>query len=192
MRLALLTLVSVLFASCTTVVSLDYRARPGQQPVGPPAVIVGKFIDQRGMEPRMLGTVGVPGVSRLANVPMENVVLSLPVEQAVENAFGHALQSRAILAPRGANRYTLSGDIIDLHCETFSNPYATGRLRINLISKATGRVVYTQEAGAERQSVFFVHGTGDPVPVMREIASRVLQDCVDQVLDSPAFRAALK
>jgi hypothetical protein len=189
MRLALLSLAALCLASCTTVVTLDYRERGGVSDDAPAAIAVDSFLDQRGLKPHYLGTVGVIGVEKLAPVPMEHVVLSTPIAQAVEQTFEQALANRGHLTARNA-QYRISGEVIDLHCELIRSPYASAHLRIR-VSDASGRTVYQTDSKAKRQSVFFLRGTRDPVPAMREVTSRALQDAVDQVLDSAPFRAAV-
>jgi hypothetical protein len=189
--LTLASLTTIVLSSCSTVITLDYVPDRARGVMGEPVCGVAQFRDQRGMAPTMLGSVGIPGVSKIAEVPLTNVYLSVPVDEAVHNAFTHALDHRKMLSSGTRPKFQLAGEVLDLHCELFKNPYAVAQLRVNLIETATGRILHTQVSKAERQSVFYIQGTTDPMPIMREITSRALQDAVDQALDKPELREAM-
>lgn len=172
--------------SCTpSTVSLDYLPNAAGNQRGPAIFSVGAFRDERGVPSNYLGGIGLPGV-----VNLENIYLKIPVEESVRNAFLHALDARRMLA-HSSSKFSISGTVIDLQCEMLKNPYASVTLQVN-VSDSRGRVIHSKEYSAERQSVFYVHGSGDPVPVLRNLTSRALQDAVDHAIDDPAMRAAMR
>lgn len=174
-----------LLPGCTpSTVSLDYLPNAAGNQRGPAVFSVGAFRDERGVPSNFLGGIGLPGV-----VNLENVYLKIPVEETVRNAFLHALDARRMLAS-SSSKYSISGIVLDLHCEMLKNPYASAQIRVN-VTDSRGVVIHSKEYTAERQSVFYVHGSGDPVPVLRNLTSRALQDAVDQAIDDPAMRAAM-
>jgi hypothetical protein len=189
MRIPLLSIASValLLSACTpSTVSLDYLPNVATNLRGQPIFAVGDFVDQRGMASNHIGGIGLPGI-----VNLENIYLKGGVDQSVRNAMLHALDARKMLAS-GQPRYAFTGDILDLHCELLKNPYAIVRLNVKMTDTHTGQVVHAKQYTAERQSTFFVHGSGDPVPILRNLTSRALQDAVDQAIDDPAMRRHIR
>lgn len=181
-----LTASALLLAACTpSTVSLDYLPNKATSVRGPSTFTVGDFIDQRGMAPNHIGGIGLPHI-----VNLENVYLKVPVDQSVKNAMLHALSTRKMLAS-GSPRFVLTGEVLDLHCELLKNPYAIARISVKLADAHSGRVLHQKEYTAERQSSFYVHG-GDPVPILRNLTSRALQDVVDHAIDDPAMRHAMR
>ena len=181
--LALCTLAAL--PSCTpSTVSLDYMPSVARNQRGPAVFSVGSFRDERGVASNFLGGIGLPGI-----VNLENIYLKVPVEESVRNAFLHAMDARHMLA-RSSSKYSISGVISDLHCEMLKNPYASVTMQVS-VTDVRGRVIHSKEYTAERQSVFYVHASGDPVPVLRNLTSRALQDAVDHAIDDPEMRAAM-
>lgn len=189
MRLPLLTLAcaSLFLAACTpSTVSLDYQPNFAANVRGPSVFHAGEFVDQRGVAPTYIGGIGIRNV-----VNLENIYLKVPASDAVRNAVLHALDARHMLS-KGAPHYVLSGEIIDLHCELLKVPYAYAQLRVKMTDTHTGRIVFAKEFVGERQSAFFVPGSGDPVPILRQLTSRALQDAVDKAIDDPAMRRVMR
>lgn len=178
---------SLFLSACTpSTVSLDYLPNLASNVRGPGVFSVGEFADLRGMAPNHIGGIGLPGL-----VNLENVYLKVNVDQAVKNAMLHALAARQMLSSNRP-KYLLSGEVLDLHCEMLKNPYASVRLKVNLTDTSTGRVVHSREYTGERQSVFYVHGSGDPVPILRNLTSRALQDAVDKAIDDASMRRVMR
>jgi len=182
--LALMSL-AVLPGCTPSTVSLDYLPNVAGNQRGPAIFSVGAFRDERGVASNFLGGIGLPGV-----VNLENIYLKVPAEEAVRNAFLHALDARRMLTSSSA-KYLISGVVLDLHCEMLKNPYAQVTLRVE-VADYRGHIIHSKEYTAERQSVFYVHGSGDPVPVLRNLTSRALQDAVDHAIDDPEMRAAMR
>ena len=176
-------------ANCaaTSQVSLDYQPRPGQMRKGAAEFTVGRFANMRKEGPYYLGTVRAP-----IGAPIENVGTRTPVEQIVANAFSHALDSRGMLTDPGREKYIITGEVLDLYCQQIVHPYGYARLRINVVRKGNGQLIYSRVYVGERQSTAYRPGSGSPVPLLRELTSRALQDAVDQALDDPEMRARLR
>ncbi len=177
---------ALLLASCSsTAVSLDYQPSLGQKIPGPRKLSIGRFSDMRGEGSFYLGTVRTP-----LGTPLEIINTRIPVEDVARNAFAHGMSSRGMLAGAGAP-YILSGEIIDLQCTQVVRPAAYARVRVNVIRAATQQIVFSRVYRGERESGAYLPGSGSPVPIMRELSSRALQDVVDRALDDSAMRARL-
>lgn len=172
-------------ASCTnsSVVSLDYVPQPGMMVRGTPDFTVGEFKDRRGMPAQTLGHVRLP-----VGPSVDTVQTRLPISDIVRNAFGYALESRGMMAPDGKARFLLTGDIQDLRSQLLVHPYGYARIRVNVQDTASGRVLFSKIYEGERQSGAYRPGSGSPVPVLRELTSRALQEAVDRALDDAAMR----
>jgi hypothetical protein len=189
----LLRLAAIFFAvlglsGCFTAqVSLDYLPRPGMHVMGRPEVGVGQFYDNRGVSSYYLGT------SRNAiGTPTEYVMLRVPADEAVRNAFLHALEARTMLADGAGQKYYLSGEIEVLRSSIIKKPFAEVVLRVHLLAAGSERIVFRRTYSSQRAAPGFAFGYQDTVQVMRELASRALQDAVDKALDDPALRRAMR
>jgi hypothetical protein len=96
-----------------------------------------------------------------------------------------------MLAPDKGARFIIKGDIQDLRSQLLVHPYGYARIRVNVLDVATKAVVFTKVYDGERQSSAYRPGSGSPVPVLRELTSRALQDAVDRALDDPKMRESL-
>lgn len=177
---------ALLLANCsTTAVSLDYQPSLGDKVPGPRKVSAGNFVDRRGEGSFYLGTVRTP-----IGTPLESINTRIPVDQVVRNAFAHGLGARSMLAGAGAP-YILTGEVLELHCDQVVRPAAYAKVRVSLIRSGTKQVVFSRIYNSERENNVYLPGSGSPVPMLRELASRVLQDVVDRALDDSALRARL-
>ncbi len=170
-------------SACTnsSVVSLDYV--PGQMVRGTPDFSVGKFKDKRGVQPQTLGHVRLP-----VGPAVDTVQTRLPVSDIVRNAFGYGLDARGMVAPDGKSRFIIQGDIQDLRSQLLVHPYGYARIRVNVLDAATKSVIFTKVYEGERQSGAYRPGSGSPIPTLRELTSRALQEAVDRALDDPVMR----
>jgi hypothetical protein len=176
----------LVLANCkSTEVSLDYQPGLSQSAPGPRKLSAGRFSDMRREGSYYLGTVRTPIGS-----PMERVNTRIPIEQVVRNAFAHGMSSRSMLSGRGAP-YVLTGEILDLHCDQVIRPAAYAKIRVNVVRVSSGQVVFSRIYSGERENSAYLPGSGSPVPMLRELASRALQDVVDRALDDSALRARL-
>lgn len=177
--------VTALLSSCvSSQVSLDYQPRPGSILRGNSEFGVGQFTNLRREGSFYLGTVRMP-----LGAPVENVTTRTPVEQIVPNAFAHALEARGMLNGNDRAKYIVTGEILDLYCQQIVHPYGYARLRVNIIRAGSGQVVFSRVYTGERQSTAYRPGSGSPVPLLRELTSRALQDAVDAALDDREMRA---
>ena len=178
---------ATLLSSCvSSQVSLDYQPRPGQMMRGTPDFGVGQFVNLRREGPFFLGTVRMP-----IGTPVENVTTRTPVEQIVPNAFAHALEARGMLNGNDRAKYIITGEVLDLYCQQIVHPYGYARIRINIIRAGSGQIVFSRIYTGERQSTAYRPGSGSPVPLLRELTSRALQDAVDAALDDREMRARI-
>ena len=174
--------------SCsTTAVSLDYQPGLSQSVAGPKLVAVGRFSDMRGKDPNTLGSVKTP-----IGTPLETVTTNVTIEEVVRNSFAYGLKSRHMLVPQTTAPYVLTGQVLELSAEQVVRPAAYAKVRVDLVRAVSGQVLYSREFKAEREGGAYMPGTGSPVPTLRELASRVLQEVVDRTLDDVNFRAVLR
>ncbi len=172
--------------SNTSVVSLDYIPQSGQLTRGAPDFAVGQFKDRRDMPPQTLGYVRLP-----LGPTVDTVQTNLPVNEIVRNAFAHGLEARGMLSGGPRGRFMLKGDILDLRAQLLVHPYGYARVRVNVVDTSTDTVIFSRVYEGERQSTAYRPGTGSPVPVLRELTSRALQEAVDRALDDPSMRQRL-
>jgi hypothetical protein len=178
---------TALLGSCvSSQVSLDYQPRQGQMMRGAPEFAVGQFMNMRREGAFFLGTVRMP-----LGAPVENIMTRTPVEGIVGNAFAHAIDARGMLADQSRAKYIITGEVLDLYCQQIVHPYGYARLRINVLKAGSGQVVFSRIYTGERQSTAYRPGTGSPVPLLRELTSRALQDAVDAALDDREMRARI-
>lgn len=172
-------------SSCanSSVISLDYVPQPGRMLRGAPDFAVGEFKDKRGEQAQTLGHVRLP-----IGPTVDTVQTRLPVSDVVRNAFAYALEARGMLATEVKGRFILAGEIQDLRSQLLVHPYGYARIRVNVIEAVSGRVLYTHVYEGERQSTAYRPGSGSPVPVLRELTSRALQEAVDRALDDTRMR----
>ncbi len=175
-------------ASCgnSSVISLDYIPQPGLMVRGDPDFAVGQFKDKRGQKPQTLGHVRLP-----IGPKVDTIQTRLPVSDVVRNAFAYALEARGMLATEVKGRYILTGEIQDLRSQLLVHPYGYARIRVNVVEAVSGRVLYSRVYEGERQSNAYRPGSGSPVPLLRDLTSRALQDAVDRALDDTTMRQRL-
>lgn len=169
--------------SNSSVVSLDYVPKPGQAVRGTPDFNIGQFKDKRGMHPQTLGHVRLP-----IGPKVDTLQTRLPVKDIVGNAFGYGLEARGMLAAPDKGRFILQGEVQDLRSQLLVHPYGYARIRVNVLEASTRRVLFTKIYEGERQSNAYRPGSGSPVPILRELTSRALQDAVDRALDDASMR----
>lgn len=182
-----LTSCAPLLTSCvSSAVSLDYQPRPGQILRGNPEFAVGMFTNMRREGPYYLGTVRMP-----IGAPVENVTTRTPAEAIVANAFAHALDARGMLNANTNAKYIITGEVLDLYCQQIVHPYGYARLRVNVLKAGSGQILFSRVYIGERQSTAYRPGSGSPVPLLRDLTSRALQDAVDAALDDREMRARI-
>lgn len=170
--------------SSTTEVSLDYNPSPGQMRQGAAQFTASRFRDLRGDDPLYLGTVRTH-----IGTSLEHIMTRIPVAQVVTNAFAHGLNARGMLTPRASASFIVTGEVQEFYCKLLVHPYAFARIRVYLLDAATRRVLFSQDFVGERQAPAYIPGSGPPVPLLQDLASRALQDAVDKALDDAGLRA---
>ena len=179
---------ALLLSACTmSQVSLDYQPGLAQVVKGRPVFSVGRFVNARGVESYYLGVVRTP-----VGTPLEYIRTRMPVEEVVRNAFTHACSTRDMLTTRPKSAYIITGEVLELSCQQLVHPYAYARLRMNVVKASTGEIIFTRTYAGERQAPAYRPGSGSPVPLLRDLASRALQDAVDRALDDPEFRGRIR
>lgn len=187
LRLSLTIGGALFLASCgSTPISLDYQPALSRPVPGTTKVATGRFANMRRENSSYLGVVRSP-----IGTPIETLTSNVPVEDVVRNAFAHGLSVRGMFAATGSSPYVISGEILDLHCDQVIKPAAYVSIRVNLVQQSTGQVLFSKVYETEREGTAFVPGTGSPVPRLRELTSRALQDAVDKALDDRALRNRL-
>lgn len=181
-------LAAVLASACTSSqISLDYQPRLAQVVPGPPVMTVGQFANRRTDGSYHLGTVRTPLGS-----PLEYVQTRIPMEDIVRNAFAHACNARGMLTSPNRARYIITGEIMDLYCQQIVHPYGYARIRVNILKPRSGQIIFSRIYAGERQSPAYRPGSGSPVPLLRDLTSRALQDAVDRALDDPEMRGRIR
>jgi hypothetical protein len=177
----------ILAACSSTPVSLDYQPGLSQGPVGPRRVAAGRFADLRNDHPYYLGTVKTP-----IGTPIENIMANVPVAELVRNAFAHGLSARKMLVSHTTAPYMITGEILELRCDQVVRPAAYVKIRVNVVRSGGGQVLFSRVYSGEREMGAYMPGSGSPIPVLRELMSRALQDVIDRALDDSALRSRLK
>lgn len=187
LRLSAAILVASVLASCgSTAVSLDYQPTLGQNVPGPRILAAGRFADLRNEPQFTLGEVRTP-----IGTPLEEIKSNIPVDEVVRNAFSHGLRSRGMLTAPGAGPFLVTGEILELYCDQVVRPAAYVRIRVNIVRTGTGQIVFSRLYAGEREGKVYLPGSGSPIPMLRELCSRALQDVVDRALDDRAMRDRL-
>jgi hypothetical protein len=186
-RAGLAAMCGLLAACGSSQVTLDYQPIPGRMVRGAPNMVVGLFTNSRQEGPYLLGTVRTP-----LGTPMEHVMTRTPVESVVANCFSHALNHRGMLTAQRRARFIITGDVQELYCQMIVHPYGYARLRVNVLDAASGQIVFSRIYAGERQSTAYRPGSGSPVPLLRDLTSRALQDAVDRACDDPELRARVR
>lgn len=184
---ALLSACALVSCSTTSQVSLDYSASSGHVKPGPPEFSTRFFNDQRGLGAFDLGTVRTQ-----IGTPLEHVQTRVPINEVVTNAFGYGLQSRGMLTRPRVSRYVITGDVMDLYCQMLVRPYGYARIRVTVLDSASGQIIHSRVYTGERGGSAYLPGSGSPVPMLRDLVSGALQDCVDRALDDPALRSKIR
>jgi hypothetical protein len=192
LRHCLIALGLLAMAACApATVALNYVPPTNLSPVAgaKPAVAVGSFTDNRGLESRFIGRIrGGYGNS------LKTLSTEAPVVNVVAKAFAEGLAARGIAAPAGAARYTITGVINKLDCNYYVREEAHTNITLVVTETATGKAVMTQPFLSDLRSDF---GARDfqfdaVAEALRVLTEKTLRNTVDAALDSPAFRQAVQ
>lgn len=186
-RLSLVIGGTLLLANCgTTPVSLDYQPSLSQPIPGTAKISTGRFANMRPEGSSYIGVVRSP-----IGTPVETLTTNVSIEDVVRNAFAHGLSVRGMFAPTGTSQYVIMGEILDLHCDQVVRPAAYVSIKVNVVQQSTGQLIFSNVYSGQREGSAFVPGSGSPVPRLRELTSRALQDAVDKALNDRALRNRL-
>jgi hypothetical protein len=158
-----------------------------------PLVAVGSFTDNRGQEPTYLGTIR----GGYGN-PLKRLHTGEPITETVRKAFAGGLKARGLLASGGgggAAPYTLAGAIHKFDCNQFVRREADADITLTLTETATGKTVATLPMKRQDVSGSLVTvnaGVFGSVDDLRDVAAETLRRVVDETLDSPSFKQAVR
>lgn len=189
--------ICVLFAfnlvGCTTSqVALDYSPPPGMV-VAPPAqslVIVGRFSDDRGEPSNWLGAIR----GGYGN-PLKKLESSEPVSDLVSKAFTAGLKARGLAGDSSGGRYLLSGSIKRLDCDQMVRREANAEIHVVVSESGGGRQVFSnvyRASNVEGSVLSPLTGVLASVEDLRVLTEKTLRQVVDQALDDPTLRSALR
>ena len=148
---------------------------------------VGRFANARSEDSYYLGVVRTP-----IGTPIEYIQTRTPIEEIVHNAFSHACSARGMLTSTSRAKYVITGEVLDLYAQQLVRPYGYARIRVNIVKGSTGQIVFSRVYAGERQNPAYRPGSGSPVPGLRELVSRALQDAVDRAMDDPEMRGRIQ
>lgn len=189
----LLPLLAAAFAGCgTTPVALKYQAPAGVAGAAQSkaAVAVGKFADQRGEPTNWLGTIR----GGFGN-PLKTMESSKPVSEAVADVFADGLRARGWYADEPNAAYVLGGVIKKLDSDQYIRREANAAIEVTLIERAGGKQLLSKAHKAqniEGSPVSLSTGVFGSIEELRVVMEKTLRQVVDEALDDPAFRAALR
>ena len=184
--LCLVVPVIALSACSNTSSDMHYTAPASVARAAAPAISHVTAIDQRKEEAHRLATI----MGGFGN-PLKTLDLSKPVKDEVADAFADGLRARGLLAAGSPYRIELLIRKYDADMIMGS----TGRIDLDLsvIDTATQQVIYKDSAANERSDFhFFATGVFASMDELQKLAQEALDVTVDQMLDKPAFRAALE
>lgn len=178
---------TLFLANCgTTPVTLDYQPTLSQAIPSAVKITAGRFVNMRREGSNYIGVVRSP-----IGTLIEKLTTNTPIEDVVRNAFAYGLNARGMFAATGDAPYTITGEIIDLHCDQVIKPAAYVRIKVKIVQQSTGQIIFSKLYEGEREGTAFVPGSGSPVPRLRELTSRALQDVVDKALNDRPLRNRL-
>jgi hypothetical protein len=185
--LARLALAALLAASgCASSVDLAYGPPPAALQGGQPVpVALGSFADARQNPPRRLGVVR----GGYGNV-LKRVNTKRPVAELVREAFGAGLRARGMLGGKDAF-LTLEGRIEKLDCNLYFSREAHALIEVRLVD-ARGRERFRKSYANDREEGAGAVGAFGSTEALRRVAAEVLTATIDQALDDPEFRSALR
>ena len=188
-------LATVLLVGCalqTHTVSLQdtSTAPPASVTTGSPLVAIGQFTDTRGEPTYWIGAVRSP----LGN-PIHTLEGTAPVGQMVADAFEDGLRARGLFADPSGGAYVLSGTIKDLRGNRLVRSEARVEIQVVLTERQTLRQLFAKTYRAvDEKPGAVTPGTDSAAGVeeLRGMIVRTLRQVVDQALDDPTFRDALR
>ena len=201
MKPAILAFLATLpLAACgTTQTTIPYApaTQPARAVQAAPVVAIGRVADARpnaeGSARNWVGTIR----GGFGN-PLKQLDTTAPVADVVRDAFRDGLAARGLLAPAGAPaRHSLDVTIEQFNANQMIQRAADARFAVTLTDPRTGAVQWRGTgAGASNSttagSVLVGSGVFASVEELRLTAQRAMSDAVDNALDAPGFRQAIR
>lgn len=173
--------------ACTTntVASLTYDPPPAIQMAAVPKFAAVLSIDRRKEAPNRIATI----MGGYGN-PLKTLDTAKPVKDEVADAFVKGLRARGLMA--GANGpLRLALTIRKFDADMIMGSTARIDLTASVVD-STGRALFEQTVvDSVSDFAFFKTGIFADIADLQRMCQVVLDRTVDQVLDNPAFRAAL-
>jgi hypothetical protein len=191
---AALAAAAILSGCWTTHFALKYQASPKVTPAaaGTPSIMVGTFADVRGYKPNWIGRIrGTFGNS------LEKLVVDESVATLVQTQFRDGLLARQFAVVKADAVLEISGVIRKLSSIQYVHLETDVEIEVQLRRLPTGDQVFTHTysvKAVEASRAYTVQAveSARPVDAIRALTEKTLRDVVNQALDDPAFREALR
>lgn len=109
------------------------------------------------------------------------------------DAFADGLRARGLLEPQGHGPFRIELLIRKYDADMIMGSTARIDLDMSVIDEATQKVIYKDTVADQRSdSHFFATGVFASMDELQNLAQTVLDATVDQMLDRPAFHAAIE
>jgi uncharacterized lipoprotein YajG len=195
-KTSLATLVAaVILSGCwTTHLVLKYQPPPNVTTARPgtPTVMVGAFLDMRGYKRNWIGRIrGTFGNS------LEKLVVDESVATLVQTQFRDGLLARQFPVVDVDAVFEISGVIRKLSSIQYVHVETDVEIEVQVRRLSTRESIFThtysaQAVQASRAYTVQAVESARPVDAIRTLTQKTLRDVVNQALDDPAFREALR
>jgi len=184
-----LALPALALGACSNTTSdMHYTPPTGVVTAAAPAVASVTVVDQRKEEAHRLATI----MGGYGN-PLKTLDLSRPVKDEVADAFADGLRARGLLERAGHGPFRIELLIRKYDADMIMGSTARIDLDLSVIDEATQKVIYKDTVTNQRSDFhFFATGIFASMDELQKLAQIVLDATVDQMLDRPAFRAAIE
>lgn len=191
---AVLVAAMTLSGCWTTHLTLKYQAPPNvtAAPAGTPTLMVGTFVDLRGYKPNWIGRIrGTFGNS------LEKLVVDESVATLVQTQFRDGLLARQFPVVDADAVFEISGVVRKLSSIQYVHVETDVEIEVQLRRLSTREAIFThtysaQAVQASRAYTVQAVESARPVDAIRALTQKTLRDVVNQALDDPAFREALR
>jgi len=186
---------AVILSGCwTTHLVLKYQPPPNVTTAlpGTPAVMVGAFLDMRGYKGNWIGRIrGTFGNS------LEKLVVDESVATLVQTQFRDGLLARQFPVVGADAMFEISGVIHKLSSIQYVHVETDVEIEVELRRLPTREAAFmrtysAQAVQASRAYTVQAVESARPVDAIRTLTQNTLRDLVNQALDDPAFREALR
>ncbi len=180
-----------LVTGCSNTVELPYTRKETSLPQAERTIVnVGPFTDQRKHAVHWLGAIrGGYGNS------LKTLETPIPVSEVVRNAFADGLAARGLLSRKEDAPLTLFGVVEQFDCNQVARREAHARIRVTIVDNRQGEQLVSQLFARDTVTgsmITFDAGIFAAVDDLRQVAVATLNGVVDEALDSPQFRLAVR